>query len=202
MTRLVEEQANEQANEQGGVITKLLGVLLILGILATAVLYVYGKNQQPLSAEGVHVATSDGGRQSGRISVAPGRTVYVATIVRNDGPLPVTLEGLAQVDASETDAYIPVSLQLGDGKTPAPADGAFVPPSLDPHTGIGVVVTYAIDPKLACRRLGDTPSNPAPLAAIPMQLSTYGVDTTQTLGVPGPPVVDGLTKTTCERALG
>jgi len=193
--------AEGQANEEGGVITKFLGLLLVLGIIATAALYVYGKNQQPLSAEGAHVATSDGGRQSGRIPVAPGRSVYVATIVRNDGPLPVTLEGLAQVDASETDAYIPISMQLGDGKTPAPADGAFEPPSLDAHTGIGVVVTYAINPNLACGRFGDTPSDPAPLAAIPMQLSTYGVDTTQTLGVPGPPVVEGLAKTTCERAL-
>jgi hypothetical protein len=189
------------AEQQGGVISKFLGLLLVLGILATAALYVYGKNQQPLSAEGVHVATSDGGRQSGPIAVAPGRRVYVATIVRNDGPLPVTIEGLAHIEASDTDAYIPISMQLGDGKTPAPADGTFAPPSLDPHTGIGVVVTYGINPNLACARLGDASGDSAPLAAIPMQLSTYGVDTTQTLGVPGPPVIEGLTKTTCERAL-
>ena len=189
------------ADERGGVVAKLLGFVLVIGICATAALYVYGKNQQPLSADGVHVATSDGGRQRGPIPVASGRSVSVATIVRNDGPLPVTLEGLAPVQASATDVYVPVSMQLGDGKTPAPADGAFTPPSLDPHTGIGVVVTYAINPNLACARFGDAPGDPTPLAAMPMKLSTYGVDTTQTLGVPGPPMVDGLTSAGCERAL-
>ena len=33
--------------ERGGVVTKLLGILLVLGILATAALYIYGKKQQP-----------------------------------------------------------------------------------------------------------------------------------------------------------
>jgi len=188
------------AEERGGIIAKFLGLLLVLGILATAALYVYGKNQQPLSADGVHVATSGGGRQSGQIPVTPGQSVYVATIVRNDGPLPVTLEGLAPVEASATDAYIPISMQLGDGKTPAPA-GDFAPPSLDAHTGIGVVITYAINTNLDCARFDDGPTEPAPLAPMPIKLSTYGVDTTQTLGVPGPPMVEGLTKTTCERAV-
>lgn len=193
MTRLAEEH--------GGIVAKFLGLLLVLGILATAALYVYGKNRQPLSAEGVHVATSDGGRQARQISVAPGRSVYVATLVRNDGPLPVTLEGLAPVGTSSTDAYIPISMALGDGKTPAPVGGGFAPPTLDAHTGIGVVITYAINPNLACARFGDGPAEPVPLAPMPIKLSTYGVDTTQTLDVPGPPMVQGLTKTTCERAL-
>jgi hypothetical protein len=189
------------SDEYGGIFTKLLGILLVVGIIATAALYIYGKRQQPLSAEGVHVGTSDGGRQSGHIELAPGRSVYVATVVRNDGPLPVTLEGIAQAEVSPTDAYVPVSIELGDGKTPKPVSGAFTPPSLDAHTGIGVVVTYAINPNMACARFGDTPGDPVPLAPVPMKISTYGVDTTQTLGVPGPPMVGGITKAACERAL-
>ena len=189
------------AGERGGVVTKLLGILLVLGILATAALYVYGKKQQPLSAEGVHVATSDGQRQPAKIGTAPGRSVYVATIVRNDGPLPVTIEGLAPPAGAPTDVYVPVSIELGDGKAPRPTNGAFVPPSLDPHTGIGVTVTYTLDPGLACARFGDTPSDPAPLAPMPLRLSTYGVDTTQSLMLPGPPTVAGITRTSCERAL-
>src|SRR5262245_28748014 len=145
-------------DQHGGAFTKLLGILLVLGIIATAALYIYGKRQQPLSAEGAHVGTSDGGRQSGQIQLAPGRSVYVATIVRNDGPLPVTLEGLAPAQVSPTDAYVPVSIELGDGKTPKPATGAFTPPSLDAHTGIGVVVTYTINPNMACAQFGATPS--------------------------------------------
>lgn len=193
MTRLTDER--------GGVVAKLLGTVLVLGICATAALYIYGMRQQPLSAEGIHVATSDAGRQGRSIAVAQGRSVYVATVVRNDGPLPVTLEGLAPAAAGPTDAYVPISIELGDGKTPQPAGGAFTPPSLDPHTGIGVVVTYTINPNMACGRFTDAPSDPAPLRPIPIKLSTYGVDTTQALALPGPPMVAGITKTTCERAL-
>jgi hypothetical protein len=187
--------------ERGGVVTKLLGILLVLGILATAALYIYGKRQQPLSAEGVHVATSDGERQPATIGIAPGRSVYVATIVRNDGPLPVTIEGLTPATDAPTDVYVPVSIELGDGKRPQPTSGAFAPPSLDPHTGVGVMVTYALNPDLACARFGDTPSDPAPLPPMPLRLSTYGVDTTQSLPLPGPPSVAGITRTSCERAL-
>lgn len=188
------------AGERGGVVTKLLAILLVLGIIATAALYIYGKRQQPLSADGVHVATSDGGRQPATVGIAPGRSVYVATIVRNDGRLPVTLEGLAPA-TSPTDAYVPVSIELGDGKTPKPANGAFAPPSLDPGTGIGVVVTYAINPNLECGHFGDAPSDPTPFPSLPVRLSSYGVDTTQTIALDqGAPTVSGITKNTCERA--
>jgi len=189
------------ADERGGVVAKFLGIVLVVGICATAGLYIYGRRQQPLSAEGVHVATSDGGPQRGTIELAPGRSVYVATVVRNDGPLPVTLEGLAPAAGAPTDAYVPVAIELGDGKTPQPASGAFTPPSLDPHTGIGVVVTYTVNPNVACGRFGDAPSEPAPLPSVPIKLSTYGVDTTQALALPGPPMVGGITKASCERAL-
>jgi hypothetical protein len=189
------------AGDRGGVMTKLLGILLVLGICATAALYIYGKRQQPLSAEGAHVATSDGGRRPAAIGIAPGRSVYVATIVRNDGPLPVTIDGLAPAPSAPTDAYVPVSIELGDGKRPQPTSVAFAPPSLDPHTGIGVVITYALNPDLACARFGDAPSDPAPLPPMPLRLSSYGVDTTQSLTLPGPPTVSGITRASCERAL-
>ena len=188
------------ARERGGVVTKLLGILLVLGICATAALYIYGKRQQPLSAEGVHVATSDGGHQPSTIGIAPGRSVYIATIVRNDGPLAVTIDGLAPA-AAPTDVYVPVSIELGDGKRPQPTTGAFVPPSLDPHTGVGVMITYTLNPDLACARFNDTPSDPAPLPPMPLRLSTYGVDTTQSLPLPGTPTVAGVTRTSCERAI-
>ena len=108
----------------------------------------------------MHVATSDGERQPAKIGIAPGRSVYVATIVRNDGPLPVTIGGLAPAAGASTDVYVPVSIELGDGKAPRPTKGAFVPPSLDPHTGIGVMVTYTLNPDLACAQFGEAPSEP------------------------------------------
>jgi len=189
------------AGERGGIVAKFLGILLVLGICATAALYIYGKRQQPLSANGVHVATSDGGRQPATVGIAPGRSVYVATIVQNDGPLPVTIDGLMPGPGAPTDVYVPFAIELGDGKRPQPTNGAFVPPSLDPHTGIGVVITYTLNPDLACARFDDTPSDPAPLPPMPLRLSTYGVDTTQSLPLPGPPTVRGITRTSCERAL-
>jgi hypothetical protein len=189
------------ADERGGVIAKLLGILLVLAICATAALYIFGKHQQPLSAEGAHVATSDGGRQPATVGIAPDRSVYVATIVRNDGPLPVTIDGLAPAPGAPTDVYVPVSIELGDGKRPKPTNGAFAPPSLDPHTGIGVMVTYALNPDLSCARFGAAPSDPAPLPPMPLRLSSYGVETTQSLPLPGPPTVAGITRTACERAL-
>jgi hypothetical protein len=189
------------AGERGGVVTKFLAILLVLGIIATAALYIYGKRQQPLSAGGAHVATGDGGKRPASIGIAPGRSVYVATIVRNDGPLPVTIEGLAPAAGSPTDVYLPVSIALGDGKRPQATGGAFVPPSLAPNTGVGVVITYALNPDLACARFNDAPSDPAPLPPTPFRLSSYGVDTTQSLLLPGPPMVAGVTRASCERAL-
>lgn len=190
------------AGEHGGVVGKLLGILLVLAVCASAALYIYGKRQQPLSMRDAHVATSDGQRDPATVGVAPGSAVYVATIVHNDGRLPVTLEGLAPAGTSSTDAYIPISLQLGDGKTPKPAGGAFVPPSLDPNTGIGVVVTYAINPNLSCSRFTTTPSVPTPFPPVPLRFSSYGVDTTQTVPLAqGAPTVSGITKTDCERAV-
>jgi len=190
------------ADERGGVIAKLVGILLVLAICASAVVFAYGKHQQPLSIDDAHVATSDGQRNPATVGVAPGRSIYVATIVHNNGRLPVTLEGLEPAATGPTDAYIPVSIALGDGKTPNPASGAFTPPSLSPGTGIGVVVTYAVNPNLACGHFGDTPSDPTPFPPLPLRLSSYGVLTAQTVPFThGTPTVSGITKTSCERAL-
>ncbi len=190
------------ADERGGVIAKLLGILLVLAICASAAVYVYGKHEQPLSVDDAHVATSDGQRNPATVGVAPGRTIYVATIVHNEGRLPVTLEGLAPAATGPTDAYVPISIALGDGKTPNPANGAFVPPSLGPGTGIGVVITYAVNPNLSCAHFDNRPSTPTPFPPLPLRLSTYGVDATQTLPFAhGAPTVSGITNTSCERAL-
>jgi hypothetical protein len=189
-------------DERGGAVAKLLAILLVLAICASAAVYVYGKRQQPLSVDDAHVATSDGQHDPATVGVAPRRAIYVATIVHNDGRLPVTLEGLGAAPTGPTDAYVPISLELGDGKSAKPTTGAFVPPSLDPGTGIGVVVTYAINPNLACGHFDNTPSEPAPFPPLPLRLSSYGVDTTQTIPLAhGAPTVSGITKTSCERAL-
>jgi hypothetical protein len=188
-------------DDRGGIVAKLLGILLVLAILASAAVYVYGKGQQPLEADIAHTATSDGDRQAATIGVGPHMAVYAATIVRNAGRLPVTIEGLASVPREPSQPYVPITIELGDGKTANPTNGAFVPPSLDPGTGIGVVVTYAIDPNLDCSAYTRRPSKRVPFPPLPLRLSSYGVDTTQTLTFEIAPTVSGITEAACERAL-
>src|SRR3954447_16679000 len=189
------------AGEDGGAVAKLLGILVVLAVCASAALYAYGKGQQPLSVDIAHIATS-GGREAATIGLAPNLAVSVATVVHNDGRLPVTLEGLAPPADASGDPYVPISIELGDGKTAKPSNGAFVPPSLDPDTGIGVVVTYAVNPNLDCSSFGKEPSGPTPFPPFAVRLSTYGVATTQTLQFEiGPPKISGITRASCERAL-
>ncbi|MFL5791995.1 MAG: hypothetical protein ACJ76A_10875 [Actinomycetota bacterium] len=189
------------ADERGGALAKLLGILLVLAVCASGAVYVYGKTEQPLSADIAHTATSEGGREPTTVAVAPNVVVYVAEIVHNDGRLPVTIEGLAE-QGDSTEPYVPIAIELGDGKTPKPTNGAFVPPSLDANTGIGVVVTYAINPNLDCSSYGARPSGPTPFPPLPLRLSTYGVDTMQTVRPDlGLPKVSGITRASCERAL-
>jgi hypothetical protein len=190
------------ADERGGVVAKLLGILLVLAVLASAALYWYGKNQTPLSADIAHTATSDGEREPATITLKPDLAVYVAGIVHSDGPLPVTLEGLAPAESGTTDPFVPLSIELGDGKTAQPTNGAFVPPSLDPDNGIGVVVTYVVNPNLDCSAYGTRPSAPVAFPPLPLRLSTYGVETTQDVRFElGPPKVSRITRASCERAL-
>jgi hypothetical protein len=191
------------ADERGGVIAKLLGILLVLAVGASAAVYVYGKHQQPLSADGVHVATSDGERQPATVGLARNRRIYVATIMRNDGRLPVTIDGLAAELAPATQPYVPVAIELGDGRSPRETSGAFVPPALGPGTGVGVVVVYAVNPGLDCGRYGGAPSDPVPFPPVPVRLSSYGVDTTQSVPLgSSAPTVDGITRATCAHATG
>jgi len=39
--------------EDGGIIAKILGLMLIVVLIAAGAMYVYGKRQQPLSIDGV-----------------------------------------------------------------------------------------------------------------------------------------------------
>jgi len=39
------------SDERGGVIGKLLGILVVLAVCASAAVYVYGKTQEPLSVD-------------------------------------------------------------------------------------------------------------------------------------------------------
>ncbi len=189
--------------EGGGAMAKLLVFLVLMAVLASAALYSYGKWQHPLAASDATVAV---GRQVAIDSIAlePDQQIAVATIIRNDGRLPVTLEGLAETAPGKEQPVVVTGIVLGDGETPDPAAGApFVPTPLEPRTGVGVVVTLAVNPAFACSRLSDVAGEPTTLPPITMRFTTYGVETTQTIPLDEhAPTVAGLTRTACEQLGG
>jgi hypothetical protein len=190
------------SGEHGGAVAKLLGILLVLAVCASAAVYWYGKTQQTLSGDIAHTATSDGEHEVATVGLTPDVAVYVAGIVHNDGRLPVTLEGLGSPEGGTHEPYVPVSIELGDGKTAKPTGAAFVPSSLAPGSGVGVVVTYVVNPNVDCSSFAKQPSGPAPFPPLPLRLSTYGVETTQTVTFDlGPAKVTGITRASCERAV-
>ena len=186
--------------EHGGVVAKFFALVVVLAVLAGGVLYTYGKHQQPLAFDGIHAVTSDGGHDPRSIAFAQGVTVSIATVVRNVGRLPVTLEGLSLDPPPKTEALIPVSLGLGDGRTPIASATTFAPPALDPSSGIGVVVTYGINPSVACSRLPASPDGSSqPLPPVELRFSSYGVESTQLVPLDdGAPTIEGLTRDRCE----
>jgi hypothetical protein len=189
-------------DERGGVVAKLLGLIVVLALLAGGALYLYAKQQQPLSFDTLHVATSDHERDPGTVPLEPGASIYVATFIHNDGRLPVTLEGLSQDPLAKDDPFVPLTIGLGNGKTPTPEPAGFDPPALDPGDGIGVVIAFAVNPVLACSRFTDTPSEPLALPPVELRFTTYGVETTQVVPLgKGAPTIDGLTRSRCEAAL-
>jgi hypothetical protein len=189
-------------DERGGVVAKLLGLLVVLAVLAGGALYWYGTEQEPLVFDGVHVATGDHQHDPKTVAFTAGATITVATIVRNVGRLPVTLEGLPADPPGRQDPFVPVSIGLGDGRTATDETAAFTPPTLDPSSGIGVVITFGVNPNLACTRFTGTPSEPLNLPPVTLSFSSYGVESTQAVPLDaGAPRVTGLTRTRCEAAI-
>jgi len=187
--------------EDGGVLAKTLGLLLIVVLLGAGAMYVYGKRQQPLSAGDATVHATDA--DTGGVTLAPDGRVYVATIVRNDGTFPVTLLGLDDAPAPRDQPYVATSIGLGDGKTANPSAAAtFTSVALKPGAGVGVFVVFAPNPALACARSTDTAGPPTAFPPIPLRFSTYGVESTQSVEIPGAPQIEGFTRARCEAAVG
>jgi hypothetical protein len=185
-------------DETGGVIARLLWMFVIVSVLAGGVLYAYGKNQRPLAFEGTHAAAGTDAHAPTSVAFGRGATVSIATIVRNDGRLPVTLEGLALDPPDRTEPLIPESLGLGDGRTPTPSTITFSPPELEPSSAIGVVITFGVNPSLSCERV-PTSATPVALPAVDLRFSSYGIESTQAVALDhGAPTITGFTRSRCE----
>jgi hypothetical protein len=183
-------------HQSGGAIAKLLVFLLMIVVLASAGLYVYGSRQQPLSIGALTPAPANAAGH-GSVQLDGDGLVRVATVLHNIGRLPVTIEGVA-ASSTASDPLIVTSLGLGDG-TDATAAATFAPAALDPGSGVGIVVTLGVNPDFPCDHLrADTRALPLP--PIPVRFSSYGVGGTQAVVPDQPPIVIGLTPAACGAA--
>jgi hypothetical protein len=193
--------------EGGGVLTKLLAWLLVLAVLASAALFIFVRSQDPLALGDVKVATNDALR---RASPAAGSDiayrgegeVFVATFIKNDGRLPVSLEGLVEAPDSRS-PYVPVSLQLGTGTDTDPSEAAALTTfRIDPGSSVGVLVTYRANPDLVCQTIPTDPgAKGIELRSFSVRYSSYGIERTQELAADMPFATSAPPdRAECERA--
>ena len=187
-------------NQSGGAMAKLLGLLLVVAVVASAALYLYARRQHPLALGAISVGGANDGADASTVALDADGQLRVATIVRNTGRLPVTLEGAA-TPSGKAEPLIVTSIGLGDGSDPTAAV-TFAPVDLDPGTGVGVVVVIGVNPAYPCARLGQRPQEGLPLPAIAVRFSSYGVTTTQALAAGDAPTVTGVTRASCAAAGG
>jgi hypothetical protein len=185
-------------NQSGGAVAKLLGFLLVLALMASAALYLYGRHQQPLAIGDLTAAAANVGSKPATVVPDADGLLLFATIVRDAGRLPVTLEGVA-TSSGDPEPLVVTSIGLGDGSDPTAA-AAFAPVDLDPGSGVGMVVVFGVNPAYPCQRLGSDPAATIPLPAIAIRFSSYGVTSTQALTPADAPAVAGITRAVCEAA--
>jgi len=196
--------------EHGGALAKLLGTLIVLLLLVSGGLFAYTRTQNPLGVDenagvGFNGALADHGTQSPPVvQLEPNGQIYLATTVRNDGDLPITITGLGQPPDEQQTPYIPVGLYLGDGTTTDPnAAVPFSPTKLQPKTGIGILVQYAANSKLICSLFTDTSEGSGTdIKSFTLKYTTFGIPDTQTLDLGRAFVtVARPTRTQCEQAI-
>jgi hypothetical protein len=199
------------SEERGGALTKLLATLLVLALLASGGLFLYTRSQDPLTlgtdaTVGFDDALAEHGTPTDpTVKLEPNGQIYLATTIRNDGSLPITLTGLAQASDEEQTPYIPVELHLSDGKTTDPDNTAtFTSQSLDPGTGVGVLIVFAANAKLICSLFTDTSEGGGTeIRSFTLTYTTYGIPDSQTLDVGRPLVtVARPTREECDQAIG
>jgi len=191
--------------EDGGIVLRLLLWAIVLVIVASAGLFIFVRTQDPLATGDAVVRGEKTGADPTSIRLAPGAKIYVATFIRNEGRMPVTLRGLADTTGDSTSAlFIPTALALGDGVTPSPsAAAAFEPITIDQGEGVGVLITYAVNPDLDCSLFGADPGRPWPLHEVAIDASAYAMPFTQVVSAsPAFVRVQGPTREICRAAVG
>ena len=196
---------------EGGAVAKLVGTILVLLLLVSGGLFIYTRTQDPLNvpgdaAVGFNEALADHGTSDPPlVKLEPNGQIYLATTIRNDGSLPITITGLGEPSDEEQTPYIPVDLFLGDGKSTDPGTAAhFTSTKLSPHVGMGILVQYAANVNLVCSLFTETSEGSGTeISSFSLKYTTYGIPDTQTLDF-GRALVDVArpTRTECEQATG
>lgn len=195
-------------HESGGIITKLAVGLFLIAVAAGVAMFLFVRQDEPLALSpeatvDVNRALRDVDTAEGEVALVPGGEIYVATFVRNEGRFPVTLEGLGELGEVDDVPYIPTELHLGDGTEADPSAAAeFVPQTLDPGEGVGVLVVYWPNPDFLCQLLPDEAAGRGtPIEGFPVTGSVYGVSFDQELTASDPfTTVAPATRAECEAA--
>jgi hypothetical protein len=196
--------------EHGGALAKLLGTLIVLLLLVSGGLFAYTRTQDPLGVDenvgiGFNGALADHGTESPPVvQLEPNGQIYLATTVRNDGDLPITITGLGQAPDEDQTPYIPVEILLGDGKSTDPnASANFTRTKLGSGEGVGVLVVYAANSSLICSLFTDTSEGSGTdIKSFTLKYTTFGIPDTQTLDLGRAFVtVARPTRTQCEQAI-
>ena len=172
-------------------------------ILASAVLFVYVRVQEPLAWGERTVRAVRAGGDADTLRLHPGTTVYVAGFLRNEGRMPVKVQGLSGDDEPGS-LLVATSLALGDGATAKPdAAATFEPITIDPGEGVGIFVTYEVNGALDCSAFTNDPGEPWQLRRIAVHVSAYAMPFDQTVTATPPFArVEAPTRDRCRAAVG
>jgi hypothetical protein len=198
-------------DERGGAVARLIGTLVVLILLASGGLFVYTRTQDPLSlSEDASIAFNEvladhGDDAAPVVKLEPNGQMYLATMIHNDGSLPITITGLGPPSDEEQTPYIPVDILLGDGKTTDPTAAAqFTSKKLGSGEGVGILVIYAANPDLLCSLFTETSEGSGTeIRLFSITYTTFGIPDTQTLDVGRPlATVARPTRAECTQATG
>jgi hypothetical protein len=191
--------------EDGSVVGRLLVWALVLAVAAGAALFAFVRTQEPFRAGGIAVGMHEAlasPPEGFDAALRRNGEIYVATMLVNDGPFTLRLDGLGTPAEPPSGPYVPVELRLGNGITASPdAAAPFSPIELASGAGIGVLVIYAVDPSRSCDAPGG--GKGSALTSFPVRYSAAGVAGTQEVAPAGLRLrVAPFTAKECRRAVG
>jgi hypothetical protein len=191
------------AREDGGVVLRVILWVALLAVLAGGVLFVYVRLQEPLALDAATVRTVGTGDDPEAPRLRQGARIFVAAFLRNEGRMPVTVQGLAEQDDPSA-PFIPTAIALGDGSsTTAGAAAPFTPITVDPGEGVGILMTFEVNPDLDCSLYSKDAGEAWPLRRVALKATAYLMPFDQTVTAEVPFArIEGPTREQCLAVTG